>query len=87
MCIKPPALFLNTANMNSIIYIKSSTKPGTMARYPGGRDQEDQGSKPAPANSSRDPILKNQSQKRAGGVAQGEGPEFKLQDCKKKKKF
>jgi single-stranded DNA-specific DHH superfamily exonuclease len=26
------------------------------------------------------------SQKRAGGVAQGEGPEFKPQYCKKKKK-
>jgi hypothetical protein len=29
---------------------------------------------------------KNPSQKRAGGVAQGEGPEFKPQYCKKKKK-
>jgi hypothetical protein len=45
--------------------------------YSGGRDQEDHGSKPAQANSSHDPILKNPSQKRAGGVAQGEGPEFK----------
>jgi hypothetical protein len=27
--------------------------------YSGGRDQEDLGSKPAQANSSRDPILKN----------------------------
>jgi hypothetical protein len=27
--------------------------------YSGGRDQEDQGSKPAQANSSRDPIWKN----------------------------
>jgi hypothetical protein len=27
----------------------------------------------------RDPISKNPSQKRAGGVAQGEGPEFKPQ--------
>jgi hypothetical protein len=31
--------------------------------------------------------LKNPSQKRAGGMAQGEGPEFKLQYCKKKKKI
>jgi hypothetical protein len=33
----------------------------------------------------RDPISKNPSQKRTGGVAQGVDPEFKLQDCKKKK--
>jgi hypothetical protein len=30
--------------------------------------------------------LKNTSQKRAGGVAQGEGPEFKPQYLEKKKK-
>jgi hypothetical protein len=48
--------------------------------YSGGRDQEDCGSKPAQANSSQDPISKNPSQKRAGGVAQGAGPEFKPQD-------
>jgi hypothetical protein len=30
--------------------------------------------------------LKNPSQKRTGGVAQGVGPEFKPQYCKKKKK-
>jgi hypothetical protein len=36
----------------------------------------------------RDPILKNLSQKnRAGGVAQGESPEFKPQYCKKKNFF
>jgi hypothetical protein len=29
---------------------------------------------------------KNPSQKRTGGVAQGVGPKFKLQYCKKKKK-
>jgi hypothetical protein len=39
----------------------------------------------AHANSSRDPISKNPSQKRAGRVAQGVGPEFKPQYCKKKK--
>jgi hypothetical protein len=44
-------------------------------------------SKPAPANNSRDPILKkNHHKKRAGGVAQGEGTEFKPQDRIKKKK-
>jgi hypothetical protein len=52
--------------------------------YSGGRDQ-DCDSKPAQANSSQDPILKNDSQKRAGGVAQGEGPEFKPQYWEKKK--
>jgi hypothetical protein len=39
-------------------------------------------------NSSQDIFFKKKSiiKKRAGGVAQGIGPEFKLQDCKKKKK-
>jgi hypothetical protein len=32
------------------------------------------------------PYLKKPSQKRAGGVAQGKGPEFKPQYRKKKKK-
>jgi hypothetical protein len=31
------------------------------------------------ANNSRDPISKNPSQKRAGGLTQGVGPEFKPQ--------
>jgi hypothetical protein len=53
--------------------------------YSEGRDQEDQGPKPIQANSSRDPILKIPNQKRAGGVAQGVGPEFKPQYCFKKK--
>jgi hypothetical protein len=44
--------------------------------YSGGRDQEAHGLKPAPANTlSR----KNPSQKRAGGLAQDVGPEFKPQ--------
>jgi hypothetical protein len=35
----------------------------------------------------QDPISKkNPSQERAGGVAEGEGPEFKPQNYKKKKK-
>jgi hypothetical protein len=42
--------------------------------------------KPAQANSSQDPISKNPSQKRAGGVAQCVNPEFKPQYHKKKKK-
>jgi hypothetical protein len=45
--------------------------------FSGGRDQEDRGSKTAWANSLRSPILKSPITKRAGGVAQGEGPEFK----------
>jgi hypothetical protein len=47
--------------------------------YSGGRDQKDLGSEPAQANSWRDLISKNPSQKRADGVAQGVGPEFKPQ--------
>jgi hypothetical protein len=54
--------------------------------YSGGRDQEARGSKPARTNSSVRPYLKKKhSQKRAGGVAQVVGPEFKPQDLKKKK--
>jgi hypothetical protein len=46
--------------------------------YSGGGDQEDHSLKPVLANSSGDPILKNPITKnRVGGVAQGEGPEFK----------
>jgi hypothetical protein len=39
--------------------------------YLGRRDQEDSSSKPAWANSLRDPISKIPNTKRAGGVAQG----------------
>jgi hypothetical protein len=38
------------------------------------------------ASSLQDSISKNTSQKRAGGVAQSVGPEFKSQYCKKKKR-
>jgi hypothetical protein len=55
--------------------------------YSGGRDQEDRGLNPAQANSSLDHISKNPSQKRAGGVAQGIGPESKPQYCKEKKNY
>jgi DNA repair photolyase len=48
----------------------------------------------AQASSSERPYLKKhftkkkkKKKKRAGGVAQGEGPEFKPQYCKKKKKM
>jgi ribosomal protein L44E len=54
--------------------------------YSGGRDQEDHGLKSAMANSWQDPTSKNWSEKRAGGVAEGVGSEFKPQYGKKKKK-
>jgi hypothetical protein len=54
--------------------------------YSGGRDQEDCGSKLAQANSYKTLSQKNPSQERAGGVAQGIGPEFKPQYHKKKKR-
>jgi hypothetical protein len=47
--------------------------------YSEGRDQEDCSSKPAQGNSSEDPISKIPNTKRAGGVAQGVGPELKPQ--------
>jgi hypothetical protein len=48
--------------------------------YSGDRDQEDRGSKPAQANSSKRPYLEKTLHKnRAGAVAQGEGLEFKPQ--------
>jgi hypothetical protein len=46
----------------------------------GGRDQEGHDSKPAWANSSRDPLLKKPFAKKADGMAQGVGPEY----CKNK---
>jgi ribosomal protein L44E len=51
----------------------------------GGRDQEDHSSKQAHTNSSRALSQKNSSQKRAGRVAKGVGPEFKPQYHQKKK--
>jgi hypothetical protein len=51
--------------------------------YSGGRNKENQGSKSAQANSSQDPISKMPITKRAGGIAQGEDPEFKTQYRKK----
>jgi hypothetical protein len=48
---------------------------------------QDHSSKPARANSSRDPISKKTLHKsRADGVAQGEGPVFKPQYCKQTNK-
>jgi hypothetical protein len=57
--------------------------------YLGGRDQEDQGLRPARANSSLRPYRgKPFTKKKIGlvGVAQGEGPEFIPHNLKKKKK-
>jgi hypothetical protein len=54
--------------------------------YSGGRNQQDCGSKPARANSSRDAISKLPNTIRAGGVAQGIDPEFKPRYSKKKNK-
>jgi hypothetical protein len=57
--------------------------------FSGGRDQEARGSKPAGAlnkpGSFTRPYLKKPITKKAGGAAQGEGPEFKPQYHKKKK--
>jgi hypothetical protein len=55
--------------------------------YSGGRDQEDHSSRAARANSStRSYLKKTLQQKRAGGVAQDVGPEFKPQYHKNKTK-
>jgi hypothetical protein len=56
--------------------------PTCNPNYSGSRDQEDHGSK----QTVRETLSrKNPSQKRAGGVTQGVGPEFKPQYCKKNK--
>jgi hypothetical protein len=52
--------------------------------YSGGRDQKDQGLKPAQTNSSWDPISKKPNTKKTGRVAQGVDPEFKPQYHKNK---
>jgi hypothetical protein len=59
--------------------------PGKKSSYSGGRDQEDCSLKPAWALRAylKKPITKNW----AGGVAQGENPEFKIQYLKKKFAF
>jgi hypothetical protein len=66
----------------SQVLVAHTCNPG----YSGGRDQEDHGLKPVWANSLRKPISKHPSKNRAGGVDQGEGPEFKPQYCQKKRK-
>jgi hypothetical protein len=55
--------------------------------YSGDRDQEDRGSKPVWANSSMRPYFEIIiHKKRADGMVQEVGPEFKPQYCWKKKK-
>jgi hypothetical protein len=51
--------------------------------YTGGRDQEDHCWNPVIVHQNLS--QKNPSQTMAGGVAQGVGPEFKPQYCKKKR--
>jgi hypothetical protein len=51
--------------------------------YSEGRDQEDRGSKPAQANSSTRSCIIKPLKNSFGGVAQGEGPQFKPQYHKK----
>jgi hypothetical protein len=54
--------------------------------YSEGGDQRVSVQSQLQANSSQDPISKkSQHKKRAGGAAQGVGPEFKPQYCKKKR--
>jgi hypothetical protein len=82
-------LYLNLQiSQNKKVNKELSMKPGASgspynSSFSGGRDQENCGSKPAWANSSRDLILKKPSQKRDDGMAQGVGPEFKPQYHKK----
>jgi hypothetical protein len=54
--------------------------------YSGGRDQEDHSLKPAWANSSPDRISKKPITEKGWWSAQGVGPEFKFQYCKKTNK-
>jgi hypothetical protein len=67
-------------NQNSRASVAHACNPS----YLGGTDHEDHGSKPARANSSRNPISKIPITKRAGRVVPGEGPEFKPHYHKKK---
>jgi hypothetical protein len=56
---------INQKELESWVPVAHAYNPS----YSGGTDQEDQGLKPAQANSSRDPIS-NQHKNRAGGMAQ-----------------
>jgi hypothetical protein len=72
-------------------FSKISLSWATMAHtcnpsYSGDRDQEDHGLKPDQANSLRDRTSKIPITKMSGGVAQGEGSEFKPQCLKQTNK-
>jgi hypothetical protein len=68
----------STAKVKTKWLIARSSRPNACdPSYSGGRDQKDFSSKPAQANRPWHPISKHPSEKRAGGVAQGIGPEFK----------
>jgi hypothetical protein len=73
------------ANSSQDLISKITNTHSCNPSYLGGRDQEDCSLTPAQANSLGEPILKNPLQKRADGVAQGVGPEFKPQYHQKKK--
>jgi hypothetical protein len=72
---------------NKIVYFRSkNTNSGRVLiihscnpSYSGGRNQEDHGS-----SQPGQTVQKHPSQKGAGGLAQGVGPEFKPQYCRKK---
>jgi hypothetical protein len=52
-----------TSKIKKVIFLTKPVPYTCNTSYSGGRDQEDRSSKPARANSSRDPISKNLSQK------------------------
>jgi hypothetical protein len=71
-----PVLCRNQEYLLSTVLVAFACNPS----YLRGRDQKDSGSKSARGNSSPDPILKKTNhKKKAGGVAQDVGPEFKPQ--------
>jgi hypothetical protein len=73
---------MSDKNLYSQVLVAHTFNPS----YSGDRDQEDDSLKPVQTNSLRDPISKHPVTKNwAGGMAQGEGPKFKSQYCKKKR--
>jgi hypothetical protein len=78
-CKNPAVLSLKTRR--SLVPVVHTCNPSSR-----GRDQEDCNSKPAQFRFMRPCLEKYHHKKRAGGVAQGVGPEFKPQYHQKKKK-
>jgi hypothetical protein len=69
----PVRMAINNTH-NSWVLVAHAYNPS----YSGGRDQENSSLKPARADSLQDPISNNPVNNNwAGGVAQGENPEFK----------